>query len=117
MFTLDYHFNTSYKYRGEFTNDDFVNFVNECGHNFEGIVLRDSGDVGMTYFGGKYTVEEYFALSQKMYLDTDYIYVRFPQDDVNMIARDYEGTIGVTTSNPNFDLNEFFFGKKNKMTK
>ena len=117
MFTLNYHINNSYNYTGKFTNDDFVNFVNECGHAFESIVLRDSGDAGMTYFGGEYTVEEYFALSQKMYLDTEYIYVDFPKDDVSMFARDYDHTIDVVTSNPNFDLNEFFFEKKSKMTR
>lgn len=117
MFTLDFHIEDSYRFKGKFTNDDFVNFVNDCGHEFECIELEDSGDLGMKYFGGKYTVEEYFALSQKMYLDTDYIYVKFPQDGVSMVARDYDHTIDVTTVNPNFDLNEFFFEKKSKMTR
>ncbi len=117
MFTLDYHVNNTYRYSGNFSNDNFVNFVNECGHKFESIELKDNADSGMSYFGGRYTVEEYFELAQKMYLDTEYIYVRFPEEDVSMFARDYDGTIDVSTPNPNFDLNEFLFEKKSKMTR
>lgn len=110
-FTLVYHLNNSYKYKGSFSNDDFVKYVSECGHFFDGIKLEDSGDCGMKYFGGTYTVDRYFELSSEMYLDTEYIYVDFPRDDVSMVAKDYDHTIGVITSHPDFDLNAFFFGK------
>ncbi len=111
-FTLDFHIHDSYRYKGSFTDDEFVKYVSECGHFFDGIELEDSGDCGMKYFGGTYSVEEYFELSRKMYLDTEYIYVTFPRDGVSMFARDYEHTVDFTTDHPDFDLNEFFFGSQ-----
>ena len=108
MITLEWHSGEIYHFTGLFSDDGFVRLVANAPHHFETIRLHDSGDCGMTYFGGDYTVEAYFALSSKMYLDIDYIYVRFPQDGVSMIAKDYDNTVDVITNRPDFDLDRFF---------
>ena len=91
---------------------DAINTIISSGINFSEVRVTDKGDVGMKYFGGKYSFDDFMAIYERIKLDIDTLGLYFVENKDSIQISTEEKDIILVTKNQNLDLNNLLEKKK-----
>ena len=106
--TLDSKYNDYYMKFYEYDSSiyDAIDLIINSEINFSKVNISDKGDLGMKYFGGKYSFDDFIQIYKGIKLDIDTLSLYFG-DDLNIIQISTDSKdIILFTKNQNLDLND-----------
>jgi hypothetical protein len=109
--TEEYFYN---KYEVTYSVDsgkDLSDALRQCKNSIDTIDIKEDADVGLASYGGSYTFDQLDKKFNLNYLNFDYMYIYFKNDDTWFVYYGYENELNVITQDPNFDLDTFLSEK------
>jgi len=91
---------------------DAINTIISSEINFSEVRVTDKGDVGLKYFGGKYSFDDFMNVYEKIKLDIDTLGLYFGENKDSIQISTEEKDIILVTKDQNLDLNNLLEKKK-----
>ncbi len=91
---------------------DAINTIINSGINFSEVRVTDKGDVGMKYFGGKYSFDDFMTIYERIKLDIDTLGLYFGKNNDSIQISIEEKDIILVTKSQDLDLNNLLEKKK-----